>query len=107
MDFFESQEVARRNTRLLIIFFGAAVLSLVAMTNLLVLMVANYQNSHAIASGSYYYSWTAFFGISGFVLAFIALGSLYRIVSLSKGGEAVAAMLGGKLLVSGGSDLGQ
>ena len=36
MDFFESQDIARRNTRLLLFLFTLAVLSLVVLSNLLV-----------------------------------------------------------------------
>lgn len=39
MDFFQSQETARRNTIRLVIFFALAVLSLIVITNLLVMVL--------------------------------------------------------------------
>ena len=39
MDFFRSQDVARRNTTRLVLLFSLALLSLIAITNLLILMM--------------------------------------------------------------------
>ena len=39
MDFFESQDSARRNTGRLILLFGLAVISLILITNFLVMLI--------------------------------------------------------------------
>ncbi|MCB1693289.1 MAG: M48 family metallopeptidase [Pseudomonadales bacterium] len=106
MNFFESQDQARRKTKYLVMFFGAAVLSIVVLTNLLVLAIANYNNSYTVSTGAFRYSWETFALVSLGVLVFIGLGSLYRIVSLGKGGQVVAEMMNARLLVDHGGDLG-
>lgn len=98
MDFFQSQDDARRNTKLLLAFFTLAVLSIVILTNLLILAVANYQNTYTVTTGEFHYSWQTFTAVSVVVLVLIGGGSLYRVVSLAGGGEAVAAMMEGRLL---------
>jgi len=61
MDFFESQNLARRNTRFLLLLFLLAVASLIILTNLLIFVFVNFQNSARIAMGQYYFSWEIFF----------------------------------------------
>lgn len=104
MDFFASQDHARRNTKLLLVLFLAAITSLVILTNLLLLGLATFSDSAAVASGQFNYDWQTVAGVSVLVIVVIGLGSLYRIVSLASGGEAVAEMLDGKLLSDPGGD---
>ncbi len=51
MNFFEAQDNARRKTWQLLLLFGAAVLSLILLTNVLVATVVFYSNTMAF-SGS-------------------------------------------------------
>lgn len=105
MDFFQSQDDARRNTKVLLFFFSAAVISIVMLTNLLILAVANYSNTYTVATGEFRYGWPMILAVSAGVLLFILLGSLFRILSLSKGGEAVAGLLDGELLLESGGNI--
>ncbi len=105
MDFFSSQDHARRKTRLLLVLFALAVLSIIVLTNLLLMLVANFSNTATLATGNFNYSWEAFLLVSLIVVGVVGLGSVYRVVSLSKGGQAVADMMGGKLLLDPFDDL--
>ena len=51
MNFFESQDRVRRNTAKLVFLFVLAVITLVIMTNLLVMMTLGYINSEQLSSG--------------------------------------------------------
>ncbi|MBT7369491.1 MAG: M48 family metalloprotease, partial [Gammaproteobacteria bacterium] len=105
MNFFESQDIARRNTKLLLFLFVMAVISLVLLTNLLVFAFINFQDSARMASGQYYYTWETFLAISAAVILLVILSSLFRLGSLRQGGSAVAEMMDGELLVDAGGDL--
>ncbi|MEQ8954691.1 MAG: M48 family metallopeptidase, partial [Gammaproteobacteria bacterium] len=108
MDFFESQETARKNTGKLVLLFGLAVFSLVLITNILFVVsfgVVNL-NSASVATGTVFrFDWQIF-AISGTVIfGVVLLATLYRVASLSGGGARIAEMMNGRLLVSGGNDL--
>lgn len=105
MDFFESQDNARKKTKLLLFLFTLAVLSLIALTNLLVFAFINLQDTASLATGRYYYSIDLFLMIAAGVVTLIILASLFKLYSLKGGGRAVAEMLGGELLVDAGGDL--
>ncbi len=102
MNFFKAQDKARRNTIQLILLFVLAIISLVILTNILLfgtfaymaadeyepfldVLIQSYDNNIAIA-------------ISIGVSLLILLGSIYKVISLSKGGSAIAEMLGGTLI---------
>ncbi|PCJ21727.1 MAG: heat-shock protein HtpX [SAR86 cluster bacterium] len=103
MNFFESQDTAKRNTGKLIFLFVLAVLSLIVITNVLVMVIFGVASSELeSASGTTLeFNWTTFVMVGGAVAAVIVLGSLYKISSLSGGGARIAEMMNGKLLVSG------
>ena len=50
MDFFESQDSARRNTKFLILLFVLAVLSLVVLSNLMLFALMNFSGGEAPGS---------------------------------------------------------
>ncbi len=108
MNFFQSQDHARKQTLLLVLFFSLAVISLVILTNLLVMFLFGYidsQNLNSAAAPQLAFDWQIFLSVGAVVIAIILLGSLYKISSLSKGGDAVAEMLGGQRIVDGSGDL--
>jgi len=104
MDFFQHQQQARTSTRRLIFLFALAVLSLIIMTNLLVMFTFGFLDSEIqrTTGSTTIIDWQLIAGISLVVLAVILIGSIYKMSSLSSGGTAVAEMLGGKLLSQGG-----
>lgn len=108
MDFFESQDSARRNTGRLILLFGLAVFSLILVTNFLVMLIFGFLSTELTSVGvlaPWQFDWQIFAMVGALVAAVIILGSLYKIVSLSGGGARVAEMMNGRLLVAGTGDL--
>ncbi|VAX09615.1 Heat shock protein HtpX / FIG017973: domain of unknown function [hydrothermal vent metagenome] len=107
MNFFQSQAQARKQTILLVVFFSLAVISLVVLTNLLVMFLFGYIDSQSIntAAAPLKFDWQIFLSVGALVITVILLGSLYKISALSKGGDTVAEMLGGQRIVDGSGDL--
>src|SRR4051812_26698979 len=103
MNFFEQQDLAQRNTNRLIILLCLAVISLIAITTLLVAVVfysaqlnsnAYLQNLGLWGGVVHSMSWEMLGGISALVCAVILLGSLYKYFQLSSGGRSVAEAMG-------------
>ncbi len=95
MDFFAHQELARKQTRRMLVLFALAVAALIAATNVVVLVgfgIAPEMRGQAIAV------------ISLGTLAVVGIASLYRISSLRGGGSAVALQLGGVPALPGTGD---
>ncbi len=105
MNFFESQDVAKRNTNRLLLLFALAVISLVLLTNLLVFVVFNYQDSYSATRPGTFYSWDLFLGTTIVVVMLIGIASLFRLNSLKRGGPAIAEMLDGELLGDAGNNI--
>lgn len=103
MNFFESQDRARRKTGQLIFLFVLATASLVVITNLFLVAVSGSLSS-ADSGGATGTDWQSHLFLSLAVLAVIAIASLYKIARLSGGGEVVAQSLGGRLLNSNTTD---
>jgi Zn-dependent protease with chaperone function len=106
MDFFSAQDTARQNTGRLVIFFAMAVVSLIIMTNLLVMAVFGYLDSQNRGAGAPLgrMDWEVFGVVTLGVLLVVGLGSLYKIMALSGGGTRIAEMMGGQLIVEGTGD---
>jgi len=112
MDFFQSQDHARKSTGRLVVFFILAVVSLILLTNLLVMFSLGFIDPEALSSDTIPadflrdgFDWKIFWTITAGVVLLITMGSLFKMSSLSSGGTAVAEMLGGKLLVDGINDI--
>src|SRR6266496_2261925 len=106
MDFFERQDKARHNTKLLVIYFTAGVALLIVTVYLAVLLIfAGVTSRH---SRVYRYVedqpaitlWNPrlFFSVAIGTLAIIALGSLFKTAELAQGGSVVATNLAGRLV---------
>jgi Zn-dependent protease with chaperone function len=110
MNFFESQDRVRRNTAKLVFLFVLAVVTLIIMTNLLVMMTLGYSNSEQLRDGEtllQQMDWRTFVMVSIGVGVVVLVGSLYKIMALSGGGKAVAESLGGRLISPNTEDLKQ
>ncbi|MGB5455292.1 MAG: M48 family metallopeptidase [Gammaproteobacteria bacterium] len=109
MNFFKSQDEARRNTGRLVALFSIAVISLIVMTNLLVMFVFGYftiEHTGRISTEVLleHFDWQVFLTIGAAVASVITLGSLYKILALAGGGARVAEMLDAELVVYGSGD---
>ena len=116
MDFFERQDKARRNTKLLVFYFVLAVLSLLLVVNLTVSLIltgfGNYglmiRNLSPISSANELsLPWSQvelLFLVTIGTLAVILMGSVFKTLQLARGGSAVAELLDGRLINTNTSD---
>jgi Zn-dependent protease with chaperone function len=91
MDFFESQDNARRRTVILTLYMILAVIFLIIGVYAAVVIAVT--NFHRPTMGLWQPS--IFLWVAIMVTAVVASGSAFKISALSKGGESVAEMLGG------------
>ncbi len=103
MDFFERQDQARRNTRLLVVYFVLAVVLIVAAVYLFISFLFLRDMSR---SGTLAWLWSPklFFSVASSTLAIILGSALCKIIELRSGGAAVAEMLGGRPVSSNTQD---
>ncbi|MCB1676853.1 MAG: M48 family metalloprotease [Halioglobus sp.] len=107
MNFFEQQEVARRNTRALVLLFLLAVAALVALTNAAVAAFLFWVRDYDLYAGSRseaggfwsFFSWARCGTIGLALTATIALVALVKWWQLSTGGKVVAQSLGGSRIL--------
>ena len=116
MNFFEHQDKARRNTRLLTLLFLIAVFALIVITNLAVAAFLWMGEDYNLYSGSTrqglagflsYFTWARFGGIGMTVSATIGLVVATKWFQLSKGGKTVAESMGGSRILAQGDDPGE
>ena len=101
MNFFESQDRVRKNTFQLVLLFTLAVVTLIIMTNLLVMVAFGYIDSEQLQAGVpllQQIDWQTFLAVSAGVGVVVLVGSFYKIIALSAGGKIVAESLGGQLI---------
>ena len=103
MDFFERQDQARRNTRLLVVHFVLAVVLIVAAVYLFVSLLFL---RDMFTPGTFAWLWSPklFLCVASSTLAIILGSALCKIIELRSGGAAVAEMLGGRLVSSNTQD---
>lgn len=114
MNFFEQQDIARKNTRRLVFLFVLAVLSLVIITNLFLTFFpwqmhsksfdeggSNSELACLMAEGCDFWAsidWEQMFWVSVFVVLIIGGVSLFKWFSIAAGGKKIAKMMGGTLI---------
>lgn len=105
MDFFASQDLARRNTKRLIVYFTLAVIAMIASIYFLVLIVLGLiaEKDGAIGATDLLNP-GVLAGVSLAVCSLVGSGSLYKISALRGGGETVASGLGGRRVPPNSSD---
>jgi Zn-dependent protease with chaperone function len=100
VDFFTAQDSARRKTWQLVVLFGAAVLGLIVLTNLLVAAVVTFSTTQGVAlgleAGIRSMPTETWLFISAAVITVVVAASLYKYAVVRSGGRAVAEMLGGR-----------
>ena len=106
MDFFQRQDQARRNTKLLVVYFVLAVACIIASVYFVCLVIFGAGANHPHGTPATFAVWDSdifFYSVMG-TLAVVVFGSLYQISALSAGGSAVAESLGGRLVNPGSAD---
>jgi Zn-dependent protease with chaperone function len=107
MDFFHSQDVARRKTALLVAYFVLAVVLIVLAVYAVAVAVFASQSQGAVTGEIVWWRWDIFLAVGFFTLTTISLGSLYKIWELRGGGERVVTSLGGRLVRPNTTDLNE
>ncbi len=103
MDFFEHQDKARKNTKVLVAYFAIAVACIIAsvyIASLLILYGASAQRQQPGTPPpelALWDPWLFLYVVLG-TLGVVLIGSLYKTAALAKGGSAVAESLGGRLI---------
>ena len=109
MDFFERQDQARRNTKLLVVYFilGVALLIVAVYAAVLGIFTGVSSRHHQVygeqAQIALWNPQLFLFAAVG-TLAVIGLGSGFKTLELAQGGSTVATMLGGRLVAPTTSD---
>jgi Zn-dependent protease with chaperone function len=121
-DFFDRQDHARRQTTRLMVLFGLSVAAIIVAIYLVVAVGMNAaepvrhvsqmsetgHGRHAtIRPQPTLWQPELFLGVAAGTLVIVALGSFYKIAELSAGGEAVALMLGGRVIDPQTTDLAE
>jgi len=115
MNFFEQQDIARRNARMLTLLFLGAVFMLIVLTNVLVALFFWFAQDYNLYSGSRegmsgfvsFFSWARFGGIGMAVSATVALVVLVKWWQLSTGGKNIAEGMGGTRILAQATDPGE
>ncbi len=108
MNFFEHQEAARRRTGLLIAYYVMAVALIVVAiygVTAFLLLRENAIDSNGAIQWPVLWNPVLFLSVAGTLLLLIGGGTVYKIASLSSGGESVALMLGGRPIHPSSTDL--
>jgi Zn-dependent protease with chaperone function len=106
VDFFERQDKARRNTKLLVFYFCLAILSLIVAVNVAVsLILTGFAPTNSGGEPSLGWSQSeVLFWVTIGTLAVILIGSVFKTLQLARGGSAVAELLDGRLINANTSD---
>ena len=106
MDFFESQELARKRTKWLICLFVIAVMAIVVAIYFLVVVAISMTHP---SQGSQFAAVASdprlIIGVFVGVVTLIGMGSLAKMFELRQGGAAVASLMGGRRIVGNTSKL--
>jgi Zn-dependent protease with chaperone function len=97
MDFFEHQEVARRKARLLVFYYLVAV----ALITVAVYLAVSFAFSLGGESGGGDWAWwnpVRFLSVLAATGLTVVSGTVYKVSQLAQGGEAVAGLLGGRIV---------
>ena len=103
MDFFQHQDQARKASRLLLLYFGLAVIAIVLSVHFAVSFLLMWVSSNTTEPFDWW-QLDRFVVFAGGALLVIAAGSLYKIWRLSDGGHTVARLLGGRPIDPNTSD---
>jgi len=110
VDFFASQELARKKTKWLIIYFILAILSMILGIYAVVLLIFNFSASSAEDVSNIEFTLINLpllvVTVIG-VLSVVGGGSLFKVAELRSGGSSVANLLGGRLIPPNSRDLAE
>ena len=105
-NFFAQQDLARRNTRILVVLFTLAVLLLLLLTNIIALVSLGFIDPAFLSSSLHWQTlpWHLVGWVSIAVLAAVTLAVVFKWQQLRAGGKVVAESLGGIKLLPDSQD---
>lgn len=106
-NFFSQQDLARRNTRILITLFSLAVVLLLVLTNALVLLglgLVELQSTDSSPAITQRLPWPTVFFTSAIVVTAVGIAVLLKWQQLKGGGKVVASSLGGSRIDAASQD---
>ncbi len=98
MDFFTSQDEARKKTGTLIVYFALAVVAIIAALYVVGVLIMGYVQAQDVEHPSFALQWwnpKLLLGVGGGTLLLVGLSSAFKIAQLRGGGGVVAQSLGG------------
>jgi Zn-dependent protease with chaperone function len=106
MDFFARQDAARRQTSMLLFYFGLAVFLIIVAIYLAISFLFIYYDGKTgqLDPAVRLFDMQLFGGVATVTLLVVIGGSLYKIAILKAGGSRVAEMLGGRLIQPNSAD---
>ena len=106
MDFFASQDAARRQTSLLLFYFGMAVFFIIVSIYLAITFLFIYYDGEIgqLDPAGRLWNMDLFVAVTSITLFVVLTGSLYKIAFLKAGGARVAEMLGGRPVLPNTTD---
>jgi len=110
MDFFAHQDLARRQTRRLVVLFILAVVAIVIAVNVAIAaawLLAMQELMDGGPGRGVSLPPNFFLWVSAVTLSVIVAGTLYRIRQLASGGKAIAEMVGARPVSSSSADLNE
>jgi Zn-dependent protease with chaperone function len=107
MDFFASQELARRNTVKLVVLLVISIIAIVGAVFIVVLVGMHYALKNDKFLSDPFLLLQAFFWTALAVMTVIGIGMAIKFSELSRGGEAIANMVGGRRLLPNSANLAE
>lgn len=112
MNFYASQDRARKSTRWLILVYVLSLTALTVISSWVLLVLLRMLGFQSLPRGSEFYSLTAndywlFAGVAAFILLGALISSYVKGRELSKGGRVVALSLGGRKIQPNTSDFNE
>jgi Zn-dependent protease with chaperone function len=105
MDFFASQDTARRKTSQLLLYFALAVFFIILAIYLAITFVfLQHQSETGLVAPGRLWNPELFVSVTCVTIVLVISGSLYKMAILRSGGTRVAEMLGGRLIPASSQD---
>ena len=104
MDFFEQQDQAHRQSRKLLFLFMLALVAIVLAVNASLALIWIWRSGASLA-GQHVYPRGFFVTNTVLTLLFIGAGTLFEMFRLRDGGDAVALLAGGRLVMPSSADV--
>lgn len=106
MNFFQSQDQARRSTNVLVFYYFLAVLAIIGSVYLAFVGIFLYTRNSSTEPINLELLWRpeVFAAVTGITILIVTVGTVYKILQLRQGGEGIATMLGGSPILPNTTD---